>query len=42
MAQGQAAGTAAALCAQRGLSMRDLPYALLRQTLEKDDVVFNV
>ncbi|MGQ9505993.1 MAG: FAD-dependent oxidoreductase [Thermogutta sp.] len=42
MAQGQAAGTAAALCAQRGLATRDLPYELLRQTLEKDDVVFVV
>lgn len=40
MAQGQAAGTAAALCAQQKLAMRDLPYKLLRQTLEKDDVVF--
>ncbi|HPU06283.1 MAG TPA: FAD-dependent oxidoreductase [Thermogutta sp.] len=40
MAQGQAAGTAAALCAQQKLTMRDLPYKLLRQTLEKDDVVF--
>ncbi|WP_095416648.1 FAD-dependent oxidoreductase [Thermogutta terrifontis] len=42
MAQGQAAGTAAALCALRGLKARALPYRLLRETLEKDDVVFNV
>lgn len=40
MAQGQAAGTAAALCAQKGLGMRELPYDVLRQTLEKDDVLF--
>lgn len=40
MAQGQAAGTAAALCALRKLQMRDLPYPVLRETLEKDGVVF--
>lgn len=40
MGQGQAAGTAAALCAKKGCGTRALPYAELRETLEKDDVVF--
>ena len=40
MGQGQAAGTAAALCALKGYHSRNLPYALLRETLEKDDVIF--
>jgi hypothetical protein len=40
MGQGQAAGTAAALCALNGYHSRNLPYKLLRETLEKDDVVF--
>jgi glycine/D-amino acid oxidase-like deaminating enzyme len=40
MGQGQAAGTAAALCALRGVHSRNLPYRLLREALEKDDVVF--
>jgi hypothetical protein len=40
MAQGQAAGTAAALCAQKGCGTRDLPYRDLRQALEKGGVYF--
>ena len=41
MAQGQAAGTAAALCASMGLTnVRDLPYETLRRTLERDHVWF--
>jgi hypothetical protein len=40
MGQGQAAGTAAALCAARNCGTRDLPYAELRKTLEKDGVYF--
>ncbi len=40
MGQGQAAGTAAALCAQKECGTRDLPYDLLRGTLEKDGVYF--
>ena len=40
MGQGQAAGTAAALCAERGCGTRDLPYADLRQALERDGVYF--
>ncbi len=40
MGQGQAAGTAAALCALKGYHSRNLPYGLLRETLEKDDVIF--
>jgi len=40
MAQGQAAGTAAALCARRNLGTRDLPYTLLRDTLIRDGVYF--
>lgn len=33
MGQGQAAGTAAAICAQRGCGTRELPYADLRRAL---------
>jgi len=40
MGQGQAAGTAAALCAQRGETTRGLPYAVLRSALEQDGVYF--
>jgi len=40
MAQGQAAGTAAALCAEREIGARDLDYDLLRGQLEKDGVYF--
>ncbi len=40
MAQGQAAGTAAALCALRRCSTRDLPYRDLRAALEKGGVYF--
>ncbi len=40
MGQGQATGTAAALCAQRRCGTRDLPYDLLRDTLAKSDVYF--
>lgn len=38
MGQGQAAGTAAALCAERGCGTRGLPYADLRAALEGGDV----
>jgi hypothetical protein len=40
MGQGQAVGTAAALCAKRDCGTRDLPYADLRKALEEDGVVF--
>jgi hypothetical protein len=40
MGQGQASGTAAALCAQKECGTRDLSYDLLRGTLEKDGVYF--
>ncbi|MBN1419743.1 MAG: FAD-dependent oxidoreductase [Planctomycetes bacterium] len=40
MGQGQAAGTAAALCAARGCGTRDLRYADLRGALEKGGVYF--
>jgi hypothetical protein len=40
MGQGQATGTAAALCAQKKCATRDLEYDLLRGTLEKDGVYF--
>ena len=40
MGQGQAAGTAAALCALKNCATRQLPYPDLRAALEKDDVVF--
>jgi hypothetical protein len=40
MGQGQATGTAAALCAQRNKGTRDLRYADLRQALVKGGVYF--
>lgn len=40
MGQGQAAGTAAALCAARNCGTRELPYGQLRQALEKGGVYF--
>ena len=40
MGQGQAVGTAAALCAKQGVGTRQLPYAALRQALERDGVYF--
>ena len=40
MGQGQAAGTAAALCAAAKCGTRDLPYAKLRKALEKGGVYF--
>jgi len=40
MGQGQASGTAAALCAAQNLGTRELAYADLRKVLEKDDVYF--
>jgi hypothetical protein len=40
MGQGQAAGTAAALCAARGSGTRDLPYGELRKALEEGGVCF--
>ena len=40
MGQGQAAGTAAALCAAKKCGTRDLPYADLRKALEKGGVYF--
>jgi len=40
MAQGQATGTAAALCAKHNYGTRDLPYDQLRSVLEKDGVYF--
>lgn len=39
MGQGQAAGTAAALCARTSVGARELSYDLLRNTLLKADVV---
>jgi hypothetical protein len=39
MGHGQAAGTAAALCAKKGLASRELAYGDLRKNLIKDDVV---
>ena len=38
MGQGQAAGTAAALCAMKNYSTRDLPYSTLRDALLKNNV----
>ena len=38
MGQGQASGTAAALCALKGVGTRELAYADLRKTLENDGV----
>jgi hypothetical protein len=40
MGQGQATGTAAALCAYKNCGSRELPYADLRKTLVKDNVYF--
>lgn len=40
MAQGQASGTAAALCALNNKASRELPYATLRKALEKGGVYF--
>jgi hypothetical protein len=40
MGQGQAAGTAAALCSKMSLDGRGLPYELLRETLEENKVYF--
>ncbi len=40
MGQGQAAGTAAALCAAKQFGTRDLPYSDLRSSLEKNNVHF--
>ncbi len=40
MGQGQAAGTAAALCAKRNCGTRDVPYGGLRDALEKGGVYF--
>jgi len=40
MGQGQAAGTAAALCAAKGIGARALPYPDLRRALETDNVYF--
>ncbi len=39
MGQGQAAGTAAALCVDMGCTTRELPYAELRAALIKDEVI---
>jgi len=40
MGQGQASGTAAALCAQKRVGTRDLPYPDLREALAKGNVYF--
>jgi hypothetical protein len=40
MGQGQATGTAAALCANKNCGTRDLPYPTLRRALEKTGVYF--
>jgi hypothetical protein len=40
MGQGQAAGTAAALCAARDCGTRELPYGELRDALEAGGVYF--
>jgi hypothetical protein len=40
MGQGQAAGTAAALCARNGVGTRELSYVNLRTALEEGDVYF--
>ena len=40
MGQGQAAGTAAALCAKMNLDSRGLPYDRLRETLEENKAYF--
>ena len=40
MGQGQAAGTAAAICATKNLNIRQLAYSDLRSALEKNNVYF--
>jgi hypothetical protein len=40
MGQGQAAGTAAALCALKNIGTRTLQYSELRKTLEANNVYF--
>jgi len=40
MGQGQASGTAAALCASKNLGSRELPYSELRKALEAGNVYF--
>jgi hypothetical protein len=40
MGQGQASGTAAALCALKNVVSRELPYPTLRAALEKGKVYF--
>ncbi|TFH55499.1 MAG: FAD-dependent oxidoreductase, partial [Gemmatimonadales bacterium] len=40
MGQGQASGTAAALCALNDYGSRQLPYSVLRDELEKHGVYF--
>ena len=40
MAMGQAAGTAAAMCVEKGTATRDLPYNELRDQLDRDGVYF--
>jgi len=40
MGQGQATGTAAALCAAKNCGSRELKYADLRTALEKNNVYF--
>jgi hypothetical protein len=40
MGQGQAAGTAAAVCAGRNCGTRDVPYSVLRKALEQGGVYF--
>jgi hypothetical protein len=40
MGQGQATGTAAALCSQKKCSTRELPYEQLRKKLEQNNVYF--
>jgi len=40
MGQGQAAGTAAALCARKGCGTRELPFEELKTALESGGVYF--
>lgn len=40
MGQGQASGTAAALCALNNYASKELPYSILRKALEKGNVYF--
>ena len=42
MGQGQATGTAAALCAAKNCGSRELRYSHLRETLENDNVYFEI